>query len=193
MQLDELKVIVNPTIENGWRLLTCYKSVLLSSVEHKQRHFNSFGIHWLQFYGPKKQTLLIFLRSIEERHSYRIRNWVWLNNRIVIFDDLIFTKPSFAPSLLKLFCNICGYYSKTLLENQVLIFLSGRNRIKTDLNVYFLEHIICFVSVCVLQVLIRGIRPTLLILGRQRIKIICNVFTNLHNSCCFCKIKTPKH
>ncbi len=147
----------------------------------------------IDFNFMDKKTLLIFLRSTEERHSYRIRNWVWLNDRIVIFDDLIFTKPSFAPSLLKLFCNICGYYSKTLLENQVLIFLSGRNRIKTDLNVYFLEHIICFVSVCVLQVLIRGIRPTLLILGRQRIKIICNVFTNLHNSCCFCKIKTPKH
>lgn len=140
----------------------------------------------------KNQTLLIFLRSTEERHAYRIRNWVWLNDRIVIF-YLIFPKPSFAPSLLKMFCDICGYYSKNILENQVLIFLSGRNRIKTDLNVYFLEHIICFVSICVLQVLIRGIRPTLLILGRQWIQIICTVFTNLHNNCCFCKRKIPKH
>ncbi len=82
MQLDE--VIVNPTIENGWRLLTCYKSVLLSSVEHKDI---LTVLVTIDFNFMDKKTLLIFLRSTEERHSYRIRNWVWLNNRIVIFDD----------------------------------------------------------------------------------------------------------
>ncbi len=41
----------------------------------------------IDFNFMDKKTLLIFLRSTEERHSYRIKNWVWLNDRIVIFDD----------------------------------------------------------------------------------------------------------